>query len=69
MNQKTIPKNSRLVAKKCFKHPVDRVGLPIYKLIVFDSGIYALMDGVGGIRSCDQNWAKQQQQQQTKERK
>lgn len=62
MNYHPIPKQTQLVTKKCFKHPADKVGLPIYKLILFDSGIFALMDCIGAIRTCDQKWAKQQQE-------
>ena len=60
MNFTTIPKNAKLVSKKCFKHPAKKFGLPIYKLIVFNTGVYALMDTMGAIRTCSQTWAKKQ---------
>ena len=60
MNFHPIPKNSILVTKKCLKHPTTPFGLPIYKLIRFNSGIFALMDTMGCIRACNQKWAKKQ---------
>ena len=62
MNFHPIPKNSFLVTKKCLKHPAQKTGLPIYKLIQFDTGLFSLMDTMGCLRSCDQSWAKKQKQ-------
>ena len=60
MNFHPIPKHSILASPKCHRHPADKVGLPIYKLILFRNGCYALMDCTGTIRTCDQRWAKKQ---------
>jgi hypothetical protein len=60
MNYSSIPKGAKLASKKCLKHPGQKAGLPIYKLIQFNSGLFALMDTMGCLRSCEQTWAKKQ---------